>query len=473
MMKMSQVAEAVNIPLQGKDVMISGVSKDTRDIQAGDLYVALIGERFNGHQFVTEAKTAGAAGILISENVTLPESQAQDYPQVRVNDTRIALGQLAAHWRKNWGKQKPAGKLIGITGSNGKTSVKEMCRKILDDFAGSDVVLSTRGNLNNDIGVPMMLLELRAQHQFAVIEMGANHVGEINYLTSLAKPDVAVVNNVGPAHLEGFGSLENTSRGKAEIYNGLEKGGVAIINQDDVFSPFWREYCADKKTLTFSMLDDTADVYAKSLSANRYQITVGTGRVDKGQADKVQAELTLKVPGEHNVMNALAAISLTVSVGVPLACSVASLSAFENIQGRLTVVSLASGCRLIDDSYNANPASVAAAIDVLADMPGNKILVLGDMFELGEQAERLHAQAGVKAKNAGINALYATGVLSKKTVNAFGKNGFHYKDKTELINALNESLSSNDVILVKGSRTAAMEQVVQRIMTLQNINKVN
>ncbi len=485
MMKMSQVAEALDVTLQGKDVMISGVSKDTRDIQAGDLYVALIGERFNGHQFVAEARTAGAAGILVSESVTLSKLQAQDYPQVRVNDTRIALGQLAAHWRKTWRQnreaQKPAGKLIGITGSNGKTSVKEMCRKILDDFAGADQVLSTRGNLNNDIGVPMMLLELREKHLFAIIEMGANHVGEINYLTSLAKPDVAVVNNVGPAHLEGFGSLENTSRGKAEIYNGLDKDGVAIINQDDVFSPFWKEYCADKKTLTFSMLDagsnnrsnNKADVYAKKLSANRYQITVGRGRVDKGQADKEQAELTLQVPGEHNVMNALAAISLTVSVGVPLASSVASLSAFKNIQGRLTAVSLASGCRLIDDSYNANPASVAAAIDVLADMPGNKILVLGDMFELGEEAEQLHAQAGVKAKNAGINALYATGVLSKNTVNAFGKNGFFYKDKKELINALNNSLGGNDVVLVKGSRSAAMEQVVQQIITLQNINKVS
>ncbi len=481
-MMLSQVAQVLDATLFGDDVLMTGVSKDTRDIHAGDLYVALVGERFDGHQFVANAHAGGACGALVSdlpvEIKTLPYSRL--WPQVLVKDTRKALGQLACHWRKTWGRQKVTGKLIGITGSNGKTSVKEMCRKILGDYAGADAVLSTKGNLNNDIGVPMMLLELRSQHQFAVIEMGANHVGEINYLTSLAKPDVAVVNNVGPAHLEGFGSLENTSRGKAEIYNGLGKDGVAIINQDDVFSPFWKKYCSDKKMLTFSMLDDSADVYAKSLSGNRYQIIIGKGRVDKGQADKEQEELTLQVPGEHNVMNALAAISLTLSVGVPLASIVASLSAFKNIQGRLTAVSLASGCRLIDDSYNANPASVSAAIDVLAGMSGNKVLVLGDMVELGVEAEQLHTEIGKKAKNAGINVLYATGVLSKNTVTAFGKNGFYFENKNELINALNKNLSStdeasNDVVLIKGSRSAAMEEVVERVVerlsAQQNYNK--
>ena len=218
-MMMSQIAEVLDAKLVGQDILMTGVSKDTRDIKSGDLYVALKGERFDGHQFVSEANAAGAVGLLVSD------LQAEnDVPQVQVSDTRIALGELAAYWR-----QKFTGKLIGITGSNGKTSVKEMCGKILVDFASESSVLTTRGNLNNDIGLPMMLLELREQHQYAVIEMGANHVGEIDYLTSIAQPDVALVNNVGPAHLEGFGSLENIAKAKAEIYNGLSDSGTAII----------------------------------------------------------------------------------------------------------------------------------------------------------------------------------------------------------------------------------------------------
>ena len=453
-MMMSQVAQALGATLFGQDVLMTGVSKDTRDIHAGDLYVALVGEHFDGHQFIEGAYSAGAAGALVSDlqSGLRSETQSLDLPQVLVKDTRIALGRLAAYWR-----QKFTGKLIGITGSNGKTSVKEMCRKILNDYASVDTVLSTKGNLNNDIGLPMMLLELRQQHKFAVIEMGANHVGEIDYLTAIAKPDVAVVNNVGPAHLEGFGSLDNIAKAKAEIFNGLSEDGVAIINQDDAFSAFLKKTCAGKNIVTFSMFDQAANVYAKNLSANRYQIITA----------KEQAELTLKVPGKHNVMNALAAIAAALSVDVPLDSIVASLSAFENIQGRLTVVRSASGCRVIDDAYNANPLSVSAAIDVLAGMTGNTILVLGDMAELGEDAEQHHAEIGHKAKTAGINVLYATGVLSESTVNAFGENGFYFEDKKALINALNENLTSSDVVLIKGSRSAAMEEVVERVLSHQ------
>ncbi len=450
MMLMSQIAEALAASLHGEDVMITGVSKDTRDIHAGDLYVALKGERFDGHQFVAEAKLSGAVGALVSG------SQSVDVPQVQVNDTRIALGQLAAYWRKRF-----TGKLIGITGSNGKTSVKEMCRKILADYAGAAEVLSTKGNLNNDIGLPMMLLELTEQHQFAVIEMGANHVGEIDYLASIARPDVAIVTNAGPAHLEGFGSLENIAKAKAEIYKGLSGSGVAVVNLDDAFSSLWIDYCSEysagKSVITFSMLDDSADIYAKLTADNCYQIITPNDR----------AELHLKVPGKHNVMNALAAIAATLSLEVPLQDIVTSLSEFENIQGRLTVSNAEAGFRVIDDSYNANPLSVSAAIDVLAGMAGNTILVLGDMAELGEDADKLHGEMGQKAKSAGIKALYATGKLSENTVNAFGENGFYFKNKNELINALHKNLVVADVVLVKGSRSAAMEEVVERILTRQ------
>jgi UDP-N-acetylmuramoyl-tripeptide--D-alanyl-D-alanine ligase len=455
-MMMSQIAEALDAKLYGQDVMMTGVSKDTRDIHPGDLYVALVGQRFDGHQFVEGASTSGAVGALVSELQS--ESQSLNLPQVKVNDTRIALGQLAAHWRQVWGSQKSTGKLIGITGSNGKTSVKEMCRKILVDYAGSDAVLSTKGNLNNDIGLPMMLLELKQQHQYAVLEMGANHVGEIDYLTSIALPDVAIVNNVGPAHLEGFGSLENIAKAKAEIYNSLSESGVAVINLDDAFSSFWKDYCAKycpaKNILSFSMLDKKADIYAKFISDNRYQIF----------ALNEQAELTLKVPGKHNVMNALAAIAATLSVGIPLHSIVLSLSEFENIQGRLTVLDSQAGYRVIDDTYNANPLSVSVAIDVLADMQGDTVLVLGDMAELGDEAKQLHVEIGNKAKNAGIKALYATGKYSVNTVAAFGDNGFWFQNKNELINALKEKLKDSDIVLIKGSRGAAMEEVVDQIL---------
>jgi len=454
-MMMSQVAQALGATLHGKDVMMTGVSKDTRDIHAGDLYVALKGERFDGHQFVAEANSSGAVAALVSTSVPL------DVPQVQVDDTRIALGQLASHWRQVWGQQQAAGKLVGITGSNGKTSVKEMVSKILTDHAGASAVHSTRGNLNNDIGMPMTLLELTEQHKFAVIEMGANHVGEIDYLTSIARPDVALVNNVGPAHLEGFGSLENIAKAKAEIYNGLSDDGIAVLNKDDVFSPFWQEYCADMNTISFSLIDADADVYASLIEDDIYRVVIKSE----------QADLALKVPGKHNVMNALAAIAVTYSLGLSLRDITSSLSTFENIQGRLTIKNSDAGYRVIDDTYNANPLSVSAAIEVLAGMQGDTFLVLGDMAELGSDADKLHAEIGVKAKQAGITQLFATGRLSESTADAFGENGFYFKNKNELIKALKKALSGSETVLIKGSRSAAMEEVVERILTQQNNNK--
>ncbi len=466
-MMMSQVAavlaDSQHAVLHGNDVLMTGVSKDTRDIRQGDLYIAIKGDRFDGHAFVAEAGKAGAAGALVSE------VQALDMPQVKVADTRLALGQLASYWCQQWRKDNPKAKLIGITGSNGKTSVKEMCRKILVDHAGESAVLSTKGNLNNDIGMPLMLLELTSRHEYAVIEMGANHVGEIDYLSSLAKPDVAIVNNVGPAHLEGFGSLDNIARGKAEIYDGLADDGVAVINRDDVYYPFWNDYCADKYMLTFSMTDGRADVFAKQLTDDVYLVIT----------DGEQAELKLEVPGKHNVMNALAAITATSAAtrdeGLPLTAIVDSLSQFQNINGRLTALESDRGFKVYDDSYNANPLSVSAAIEVLGGMKpseaGHTVLVLGDMAELGDEAGAMHHEIGVKARQAGIDRLYTTGVLSANAVEAFGDNGFHFEDKDELIAALDESLADGDVVLVKGSRSAAMEKVVERILTHENNNK--
>lgn len=465
-MMMSQVAQALGTTLHGDDVLMTGVSKDTRDIQQGDLYIALKGENFDGHQFVAEASSSGAVGALVSETLSLA------VPQVQVEDTRLALGKLAAHWRLSWGTQQAAARLIGITGSNGKTSVKEMCSKILTDFAGESAVLATKGNLNNDIGMPMTLLALAQQHKYAVIEMGANHVGEISYLSNIAKPDIALVNNVGPAHLEGFGSLENIAKAKAEIYSGLSEVGIAVINLDDVFTPYWKKHCAAlasvHQMVGFSMQDETADVYARETADNQYQVIIGSEKVD----------LKLNVPGKHNVMNALAATAITFSIGLPLQSIVSSLSDFENIHGRLAIKQSAVGYQVIDDSYNANPLSVAAAIDVLASfreqVKGKTVLVLGDMGELGDDAEKMHAEIGVMAKKSGISMLYATGRLSESTVDAFGENGFYFKDKNKLINALIKNLNAKDIVLIKGSRSAAMEKVVEQILARhKNKKRVN
>ena len=255
MMLMSQAANALNGELTGADVLFTSVSKDSRDIVNGSLYVAIKGESFDGHEFVEQAGVAGAAGALVSE------AQAAELPQIRVSDTRRALGELAAYWRQQY-----TGKLVGITGSNGKTTVKEMTRSILEHAVAANQVLSTVGNLNNDIGMPMTLLSLREQHRFAVIEMGANHPGEIDYLTHIAQPHVAVITNAGPAHLEGFGSIEKVASSKAEIYSGIVEGGTAVINADDVFADYWAGICnklgGDRSVIRFSMRDDSADVFA-------------------------------------------------------------------------------------------------------------------------------------------------------------------------------------------------------------------
>ena len=324
MMMMSEAAKALGGELIGKDALFTAVSKDTRSIAAGDLYIAIKGDRFDGHAFVQQASKAGAAGALVSD------VENGDIPQICVEDTRLALGGLAAYWRERF-----SGKLVGITGSNGKTTVKEMTRSILVKAAGEEHVLSTPGNLNNDIGMPMTLLSLREQHKYAVIEMGANHPGEIEYLTHIAQPHVALVNNAGPAHLEGFGTVENVARCKAEIYGGLVAGGTAVINADDTYADYWRGLCANldgnQQVLQYSMQHSDADIYAEvtgSDDANEFEITtpVGKGRI------------SLSVPGNHNVLNALAAASIAVALGLTIEHIVDGLNGFEAVSGRLAMV---------------------------------------------------------------------------------------------------------------------------------------
>lgn len=451
-MSLSQAALEIGATLQGEDAEFLAVSKDTRTLNKEDLYIALKGENFDGHDFLEQAANLGASGALVSEPRSI------DLPQICVNDTRIALGDLASAWRKRFN-----GKLVGITGSNGKTTVKEMCRAILFEAAGNDRVLSTQGNLNNDIGMPMTLLSIRDQHDYAVIEMGANHVGEIEYLTHIAKPDVAVITNAGPAHLEGFGSIEKVAQAKSEIYGGLLEGGVAIINLDDDYSNFWLEVCKGKKNITFSMEDDRADVYAQASKEDDYIFKTSLGEVS----------ITMSLPGNHNVMNALAATAIAITLGVSLTDISKGLRSFSSVSGRLDVRKGLNGSCVIDDTYNANPLSLYAAIDVLVEMEGDSLLVLGDMAELGESSAELHYESGKKAKKSGVKKLFALGEMSRNAVKGFGEGAEFFDDKDVLIQAVKAEINQSTTVLVKGSRSMAMEKIVDALVTNKNKQRAN
>ena len=459
MMWLSQAADAVDGKLVGNDTRFAAVAKDTRQMTRDSLYIALKGERFDGHDFVEQALVAGAAGVLVSEE------QAIASPQIVVDDTRLALGKLAAYWRTQY-----KGQLVGITGSNGKTTVKEMVRSILVQAAGTERVLSTKGNLNNDIGMPMTLLNLRQQHDFAVIEMGANHPGEIAYLTYIAQPHAAVITNAGPAHLEGFGSLDKVASSKAEIYSGIVESGTAIINADDVYAGYWKDVCRKlgngRTILTFSMKEKSADIYADVTGVNlglRMKLTtpIGEGCVE------------LAVPGMHNAVNALAATALAVAIDIALDDIIEGLSEFGGVSGRLTTAYTPSGARIINDTYNANPLSLKAAMSVLVATTADTWLILGDMAELGDEEEALHRTAGEQARELGVKHLLATGKLARFAVEAFGQGGCFFTDRKQLIDMLAENITRDSVVLVKGSRCMAMEQIVNALLDRRNDQRVH
>jgi UDP-N-acetylmuramoyl-tripeptide--D-alanyl-D-alanine ligase len=371
---------------------------------------------------------------------------------IRVDDTRLALGKLAAAWR-----QRFAIPLVAITGSNGKTTVKEMLAAILRVEADSDAaVLSTEGNLNNDIGLPLMLLRLREVHQFAVLEMGMNHAGEIDYLTHLARPNVAVVNNAQTAHIGFLGSLENIARAKGEIFNGLPDAGIAVFNADSEHAGLWREMNARRCMLDFG-LTETAAVHGRYQPGRFGSMMIIT-------LPNAELEVALQVPGEHNVMNALAAATTAFALDISHRSIVAGLTGFTGTQGRLQRKPALHGSTFIDDTYNANPDSVKAALAVLSQQPGKKVLVLGDMGELGSDAAAMHAQIGLAARAAGVDRLLALGDLTKETVGAFGTGAMHFERIQELLAELENELTDETTVLVKGSRFMQMERVVNSFM---------
>jgi UDP-N-acetylmuramoyl-tripeptide--D-alanyl-D-alanine ligase len=436
-MQLSEAARVLAGSFTGSDNKFTGVSTDTRQLQPGALFFALQGPNFDGHGFIETARAQGAVAAAVAH----PCESA--LPQIEVADTRLALGSLSAHWRQQFTLP-----VVGITGSNGKTTVRAMTAAILSQCGDT---LATQGNLNNDIGLPLTLARLGADDRFAVLEMGANHPGEIDYLAGLAQPTIAIVTNAGPAHLEGFGDLQGVARAKGELFARLGKDGVAVINADDTFAPLWRELAAHCRIVEFGLqgADVTAD-WQGDASGSDVQLHAAAGNI----------EFHLALPGRHNVMNALAASAAALAAGAGLDAVKAGLETLSQVAGRFNVHSLPGDITLIDDSYNANPESLQVALDVLAQAQGDSWLVLGDMGELGADAAALHSAAGRNAREAGVSRLYGLGELAQLAVKAFDGPGGAYATMDELLAVLQRQLSGPLHILVKGSRRMRMERVV-------------
>jgi UDP-N-acetylmuramoyl-tripeptide--D-alanyl-D-alanine ligase len=452
MLMLSEIAKILNGHMLGEDVLVQSVGTDSRNIVKNQLFVGIKGEHFDGNTFALEAIQQGAAAVLVSDHKT------QAIPAVVVVDARLALGQLAKHWRQQFILP-----LVAITGSNGKTTVKEMVASILAVPYKS--ILATQGNLNNDIGMPLTLLKIRAEHAVAVIEMGMNHQGEIRYLTNIAQPTVAVVNNAGTAHIGELGSREAIARAKGEIYEGLATNGIAIINADDDFADYWKTLNKNKRVITFG-LDKPADVSATyEIEGNLTQINLKTAGGD--------ISFKLSVLGVHNIRNALAASAVAAALGVTNIDIAKGLAVFGAVKGRLNWLVGANGAVVIDDTYNANPDSMKAAIDVLANqkmtLQTSVIFVMGDMAELGVNAPQMHADIGMYAKQKGILHLLTLGELSAKAAHAFDGNAQHFTTVEALVASLNPLMNSNSIVLVKGSRFMQMERVVNLLIGKSNV----
>jgi len=446
MMDMQTAADVLGAKRSGPNVDFAGVTTDSRQVRRGDLFVALRGERFDGHAFTRAAFEAGAVAAMVDAGAAVVPADAA---LISVADTRAALGQLAAWWRRRFSLS-----LVAVTGSNGKTTVKEMLAAALRAAAGDDAVLATTGNLNNDIGMPLMLLRLRERHRHAVIEMGMNHLGEIAYLTRLAAPTIALVTNAGTAHLGELGSRDAIAQAKGEIYQGLGERGIAVVNADDGYAEYWRDLNRERRVIDFG-IDHPALITARcDLMAGGSRISVVT--------PASRYEVRLQVPGLHNVRNAVAAAAAAYAAGIDAERVSMGLARYAGTQGRLERRPAQNGATLIDDTYNANPDSVRAAIAVLAAEPGRRVLVLGDMGELGARAARLHSEVGAAAREAGVDQLLTLGELSQEAATSFGAAARHFRELDTLCAALAPLLVEGTTVLVKGSRFMRMERVIER-----------
>ncbi len=444
--RLSSASEIMQGRLHGSDATFCGISTDSRSVRARELFFALRGPRFDGSAYLPQAAAAGAAGAVVAGPLTA------DLPTIEVADTRRALGQVAAAWRR----QMPA-TVIALTGSNGKTTLKEMIASCL---ALAAPTLATRGNLNNDVGVPLMLAELAPQHRYAVLELGANHHGEIAWLTSLVEPAIAVITNAGPAHLEGFGSIRGVAEAKSEILQGDPRPEWAVLNADDPYFDYWRARAKGAEVVSFGVEAD-ADVRAVSVESTESgtAFTLLTGQHE--------IEVSLPLAGKHNAQLAAAAAAAALAAGVDAKSVRRGLEAVRPVAGRIQARPGIGGCRVYDDSYNANPASVVAAGQFLAARPGDSWFALGDMGELGAGAADLHRQAGEALSRAGIDRLFAAGPLSRHAVEAFGDRGTWVESVDALGALLVQELHGRDAtrvnVLVKGSRAMRMERVVEAL----------
>ena len=446
-MKLSEIATCVNGQLIGEEGLANGVSIDTRTLQTGQVYIAIEGKNFDGHNFIESAEKSGAIAVLTHKTLQT------NLPQIVVSDTHLALAELAGAWRK-----KMALKIIGVTGSNGKTTTKEMLAAIL---SVNNSVLFTQGNLNNDIGVPLTLFKISPEHRFAVIEMGANHAGEIAYTSRVANADVVIITNVGAAHLEGFGDVNGVARAKGEIIETLNPNGVAILNADDAFFDYWKNVADSRKIITFG-LGKNANVRAENIDVKiknhqfvtRFDLKIGGSEI----------KINLPLAGKHNVLNALAATAGTLALDIPLAQIKQGLEMMSPVKGRLQLLSGQKGCTIINDTYNANTASLKAALNVLEKCDGEHWVILGAFGELGDDAERLHFEMAETLKNYGVKCLFAVGELTQQTVTAFGENAQHFSSQTELLETITPLLTGNETILIKGSRSQRMENITTALV---------
>lgn len=446
-MTLSEIAACVQGKQVGDDVAVSEVSIDTRAIKPGQLYVAIKGHNFDGNDFVAEAEQAGAIAAIVHQGVRAT------VPHIVVEDTRLALAELAGAWRK-----KASAQIVGITGSNGKTTVKEMVAAIL---AVSANTLFTQGNLNNDIGVPLTLLRLNGQHRYAVIEMGANHPGEIEFTSQYAKADVVIINNVGAAHIEGFGSVDGVAKAKGEIIQTLKQDGVAILNRDDAYFDYWQAVAGARKVVSFG-LDGRADVTAHSVKTEIVDHEFATTFVLVTANGKLTVKL--KLAGRHNVVNALAATAACLALGIDLQQLKQGLESVKPVTGRLQPLIGRLGNIVIDDTYNANSASLKAGLDVLANCAGKHWLVLGAFGELGPDSPKIHEQMGELIKLSGVERLLAIGSDARNTVKIFGKGATFFASQSDLIEALKQELTGDETVLIKGSRSQRMENVAAALV---------
>jgi len=438
-MMLRDIADCAHGQLNGADVEVRGMSHDSRRVSAGDLFVALPGERSDGHEFAEQAMAQGAAAVLGSRVL------AGEFPQVTVTDPQQAMGQIAAGWRARLKSLK----VLGITGSNGKTTVKEMSAAVL---AVAGPTAATPGNFNNEIGVPLTLAGLNETHRFAAIEMGEASPGDIRYLAEMAAPQVGVITNAGPAHLATMGSVEGVAETTGELFTAMPAHGTAIINADDRFAEFWKELAGPRRVISFG-IERQADVRGIP-ERGRLRIVIGEQEVIFRPA----------LPGRHNLLNALAAVAVSLAFEVPLQPAIAALERMTGLPGRLQVRHHPDGWALVDDTYNANPASLYAGLQVLDELGGERWLVLGDMAELGPDTDKLHAEMGQAAADLGVRRLFGLGPISRNSCEAFGPGAEHFDSHQALLSSLSNEIHAGVNCLVKGSRSMAMEQTVAGLM---------